>query len=74
MSMEDIYIIAKKNGITVAKLKNEMQEAINMAYKNPHDDGITKAYQNKIPCKDYIPTVNEFIYYVINETNKRKDK
>ncbi len=64
--------MAKKYGIRVSELKREMQAAIHYAYQNPPDDGVTKAVQNKVPCKGDVPTVDEFITYMAQEVKKRK--
>lgn len=55
--------IAKENKITISKVKEEMQIAIEYAYKNPND-GIIKAFQDRVPCKGEVPTPDEFIKYV----------
>ncbi|WP_242996560.1 sporulation initiation factor Spo0A C-terminal domain-containing protein [Lacrimispora amygdalina] len=67
--MRKIYRkIAKKNGVSVAEVKRDMQEAINAAYQNPpQDGGVDAAYQQRIPCKRAIPTPDEFIRYAANK-------
>lgn len=68
MSMRKIYRkIARENGVTLAEVKHDMQAAIDAAYSNPPDDGITKAYQQKVPRKKEVPTVEEFIRHATNE-------
>ena len=62
--------IAKENHVSVSEVKQDMQAAINAAYENPPDDGITKAYQNKEPHKGAAPTVDEFLNYARNELKK----
>ena len=47
-----------------------MQAAINAAYENPPNDGITKAYQNRVPHKGAAPTVDEFLNYAQRELKK----
>lgn len=64
--------IARENGVTVAEVKREMQLALNEAYKNTPDDGVTKAYQNHVPRKGEIPTPDELIKYAVEEIKKRK--
>lgn len=71
MSMRKIYRqIARKHGIPVSELKRDMQEAINIAYLNSPDDGVTKAYQNRVPRKGQIPTTDEFIRYAAETSRK----
>ncbi|HBV67862.1 MAG TPA: hypothetical protein DEF04_06540 [Clostridiales bacterium] len=73
MSMRKIYRkIARKNGVTVAEIKREMQAAINEAY-NSTDNGITRAYQERVPRNGDIPTVDEFIRYAADEARRRKE-
>lgn len=62
--------IAKENNVSVAEVKEEMQYAINYAYKNAPNDGITKAYQNKVPRNGAVPTVDEFLAYAQSELRK----
>lgn len=58
MSMRSIYRkIAKKHGVSTKSVREEMQAAITEAYTNPrNNDGITKAYQRRVPAKNEIPT------------------
>lgn len=73
MSMRNVYRkIAKEHGVTVAEVKRDMQAAIDAAYTNPPQDGVTPAYQNRVPRKGEIPTTEEFIRYAKNEINKIK--
>lgn len=62
--------IAKENHVSVAEVKQDMQAAITAAYENAPADGITKAYQNRVPRKDTVPTVDEFLTYARSELNK----
>ncbi len=62
--MRKIYRkIARKHGVSVAEVKCQMQDAINAAYRNPPDNGVTRALQNRVPRKGEIPTADEFIRY-----------
>lgn len=64
MSMRKVYRkVAKKYGISVAEVKKEIQAVINDAYLNTPDDGITGAYQNRVPYKGDVPTPDEIIRY-----------
>lgn len=65
MSNRSIYRkIARKHKVSVREVKQDMQDAINHAYQNtaPHNT-VTQAYQNRVPRKGEIPTVDEFIRY-----------
>lgn len=71
MSNRKIYRkIAKENNVSVAEVKTDMQCAINHAYENAPNDRITKAYQNKVPRKGTVPTVDEFLAYARSELKK----
>ena len=73
MSMRKIYRkIARENGVTLADVKRDMQEAIDVAYKQAPQDGVTQAYQNRVPRKGDIPTVDEFIRHAAKEVRKRE--
>lgn len=64
MSMRKIYRkVARKHGVSVKEVKEEMQKALDYAYTNTPDDGITEAYQKQVPSKGEIPTPDEFIKY-----------
>ena len=41
----------------------EMKKALEYAYTNTPDDGVTGAYQKQVPSKGEIPTPDEFIRY-----------
>ena len=49
--------IAKENGISLAEVKRDMQEAIDAAYANP------TFHANCVPRKGAVPTTDEFIEY-----------
>lgn len=71
MSNRKIYRrIAKENHVSVSEVKQDMQAAINAAYENPPDDSITEAYQNKVPRKGTVPTIDEFLTYAQSELKK----
>ena len=63
MNMRKIYRkVAKEYGVSVEEVKREMQAAITDAYTNPlNNNGITKTYQSRVPCKGEIPTPEELI-------------
>lgn len=59
MDMTKIYQeVAKRYGVTVEEIKCDMQSAIDEAYNSPNNNDITRAYQNKIPRKGEVPTVD----------------
>ena len=68
MGMRSIYRkIAKEHGVSVKEVKEEMQAAINHAYTHTPKDGVTGAYQDRVPRKGDIPTADEFIKYAANK-------
>lgn len=73
MSMRKIYRkIAKENGVTLAEVKRDMQAAIDHAYKNTPDDGITGIYQAQVPRKGATPTSEEFISYAVKKIRDKQ--
>lgn len=46
------------------EVKREMQSVIDETYNNSKNTDITKAYQDIMPRKGEIPTVEEFICYM----------
>lgn len=71
MSMRKIYRqIAKKYGVSVQEVKQEMQAAINEAYQGSTDE-ITTAYQQQVPRKGEIPTQEELIRYISKEVKNQ---
>lgn len=72
MSMRKIYRkLARENGVSVQKVKNDMQEAITEAYRNPpNDGGVIAAYQRQVPRKGEIPTPEELIKYVVKKVRQ----
>lgn len=47
--------MAKEYGVSVQEVKQEMQAALEHTYKNTPNDGITGAWQNKVPKKGKFP-------------------
>ena len=73
MSMRKVYReVARKNGVSVAEVKRDMQAAIDHAYTNTPNDGITGAWQNRVPRKGEIPTAEEFIRYAAKDVKRRE--
>lgn len=67
MSMRNIFRkIAKENGLSVKAVKEEMQNALEYAYKSTTEDGISSARQNAVPRKNKIRTPEEFVKYTVN--------
>lgn len=59
--------VAKEYGVTADEVKREMQLAIDDAYKNVSNDGVTRAYQNQVPRKGKIPTSEEVIRFIASK-------
>ena len=74
MNMRKIYReLAKKHGVSVKEVREEMQAALTEAYTNPlNNNVITKAYQNRIPRQGEIPTPEEAVRYLVGEVKKNK--
>lgn len=72
MSMRKIYReIARKNGVSAKKVREDMQAALAVAYRNPpKDGGVTAAYQNQVPRKGEVPTPEEFIRYAAEKVRE----
>ena len=70
MSMRKIYReLAKKHGVSVKEVRKDMQAA----YTNPlNNNAITKAYQNRVPRQDKIPTPEEAVRYLAGELKKNR--
>jgi len=69
--MRKIYRkVARKHGVSVEEVKEEMQKALDHAYTNTPDDGVTRAYQKQVASKGEIPTPDEFIRYAANKIKK----
>lgn len=49
------------------EVKHDMQSAINEAYSDSKNNNVIKAYQDKVPRKGEVPTVEEFIHYAANK-------
>ena len=64
MNKKSIYRkVAKEYGVSVQEVKQEMQAALEHTY----NDGITGAWQNKVPKKGEIPTPDELLRYAQRE-------
>lgn len=68
MSLRKVYRkIAREHGVTPAEVKRDMQAAIDHAYQKTPNNGITGAYQGRVPCKGDTPTAEEFIKYAAKQ-------
>ena len=74
MSMRKIYReLAKKHGVSVKEVREEMQAALTDAYTNPlNNNAITKAYQNRVPRQGEIPTPEEAVRYLAGKVKKNR--
>jgi len=66
--------LSKKHGVTVAEVKQDMQEAINTVYTDPDRNLINIKAQNAVPRKGDIPTPDELIRYAAAEVRKKSSK
>ena len=72
MAMRNIYReLAKQDGVPVKEIQREMQAAIEMAGHACPADGVTSAYQRRVPSKSTVPSVEEFICYASGQAVKR---
>lgn len=55
--------LARKNGVTPEQVREEMAEAIRLAYENPKDEQ-TRQFQQQVPRKGKIPTPEEMMDFV----------
>ncbi len=63
MKIDDIIkYIAECDGVSEEEVIKDMQDALDIAYKNPSND-IVKFHQKRIPRTKGIPTPEEFIKY-----------
>nr|WP_130789968.1 sporulation initiation factor Spo0A C-terminal domain-containing protein [Lachnoclostridium pacaense] len=74
-TMEGLFKeIAGHYGVSDEAVKREMESAIRDTFTTPQDEEVIKL-QNQIPRKGKIPTLEEFLLYVIqevqNETNEK---
>ena len=66
--------LAKKHGVTVAEVKQDMQEAINTVYTDPDKNLINIKAQNAVPRMGDIPTPDELIRYAAAEVRRKSSK
>lgn len=65
MNMRKIYReLAKKHGVSVKEVRQEMQAALTEAYTDlQNDNEITRACQNRVPRQGGIPIPEEAVRY-----------
>lgn len=72
MAMRKVYReLAKKYGVPVKEVEQDMQAAIVTAWYACPTDGITSAYQRRVPSKSTVPSVEEFICYASGRAIKQ---
>ena len=64
--------IAKQHGVTVAEVKQDMQEAITAAYTDHNTDFATFKAQRAVPRKGDVPTPDEVVDYAAAEVRRRE--
>ncbi|BAK98638.1 hypothetical protein OBV_14400 [Oscillibacter valericigenes Sjm18-20] len=64
--------LARQHGVTVAEVKQNIQEAINAAYTDPDRNLITIKAQNAVLRRGEIPTPDELINYAAAEVRRRE--
>ncbi len=57
-----LKIIAKRNGVSIAEVRREIQEALDEGMRNP--DPKIQAYWNSIPRRSKKPTVEEVFSFI----------
>lgn len=74
MNMRKIYReLAKKHGVSVKEVRQEMQAALTEAYTNPlNNNEITRAYQNRVTRQGEIPTPEEVVRYLAGKVKKNR--
>jgi len=64
----------KKHGVTVAKVKKDMQAAIDYAYTKTDKSDREKMMQESIPRRSEVPTAGEFVESVAHKLLKEMVK
>ena len=66
METNEIFkAIAAEDGVSVKKIKSEIQKALDLGYESPSEE-VRDAW-NKIPSKRKKPTIEEVLKYILNE-------
>ena len=75
MSVKAIYEhIARKNGVSAEEVERDIRIALQTAWKNPPDDGVTRAYQRRISPDGKPPSLEKVIQYALDELNTENKK
>lgn len=72
MNLKKIYRkIAKEYGVSEV-VRNDIEKAINFAFRETNKSKELIEFQNKIPSAQDIPTPEEFISYVVMSIRNKK--
>lgn len=73
MNLKKIYRkIAKEYGVSEEEVRNDIEKAINFAFRETNKSKELIEFQNKIPSAQDIPTPEEFISYVVMSIRNKK--
>lgn len=73
MNLKKIYRkIAKEYGVSEEVVRNDIEKAINFAFRETNKSKELIEFQNKIPSAQDIPTPEEFISYVVMSIRNKK--
>ena len=64
--------IAKKHGVSIEEVRQDIQNAIDLAYTDSNLSPINIKAQNAVPRKGEIPTPDELICHIANEVHRRQ--
>lgn len=64
--------IAKKHGVSVKQVRQDIQNAIDFAYADPNLSLINIKAQNAVLRKDEIPTPDELICHIVKDVHGRQ--
>ena len=64
--------LAKQNGVTPQQVREDMAQAIRLAYENPQDEQ-TRQFQQLVPRKGEIPTPEEMMDFVAQQCSERQN-
>lgn len=73
MNLNNIYRkIAKEYGVSEEEVRNDIEKAIDFAFRDTNKSKELIEFQNKIPSEQDIPTPEEFISYVVMSIRNKK--
>ena len=73
MNLKKIYRkIAKEYGVSEEEVRNDIEKAIDFAFRESNKSKELIEFQNKIPSAQDIPTPEEFISYVVMSVRNKK--